>query len=487
MTIAYFCMEYALEDTLPIFAGGLGVLASDLVLEAGSREDLKLVAIGLFYHEHISTPESFGYKLIPEEITLDLGQGPFQLQVWKKSYGNSDVYLLSGTEITKILYGPDDETMLRQQLILGIGGVRLLKKLNITPDVYHLNEGHSAFAVLGLIEDKKLTSCLTDRLSTIRHQVVATKHTIFSEAGLHLPEETLNKVMGKYLYDNKIAASELFKVGLDTNHPGHFSTTQLLLSTAKIATAVSQTHAVYEKMAHPNSNLLPITNGIYVPRWQSAHNRKALIKYVNEKTGSQLDENILTIVWARRFASYKRPALIFTDLLRLKNVLHNPSQPVQIIISGKVATGDNAGRAMIDQIKDWTKSPDFLNRIVFLPDYNIATAKLLTSGADVWLNTPEIGKEACGTSGMKAALNGALMLSTQDGWMSEVGWADKGWIIPSDNSAEWLYKLIETEIAPIFYSDKNEWGTRMQKTIDVVRTNYTATRMLNDYIEKLYR
>jgi alpha-glucan phosphorylase-like protein len=282
------------------------------------------------------------------------------------------------------------------------------------------------------------------------------------------------------------------------NNPRYFSTTAYLLHRAKRANAVSQTHAEFEKGVHPDSKLFPITNGVCVNRWQSTSisnfqlpisknmDKKILFEYLKNKYGFTMNHEQLTIVWARRLATYKRPHLLFEDLSRLSGIVNNPAHPVQIIIAGKTSPADMEGQGVAGRIMEACERPDLKNKVIFIPEYHLGLAKILTAGADVWLNTPLPGQEACGTSGMKAGLNGALMLSTADGWMAEQNWEGVGWILFEHGIVENLYNLIETLIAPLYYDNPTEWQSRMQKTREIVLNNYTTKRMVTDYLTKLY-
>lgn len=449
-SIAFICAEFGIEESLPIYAGGLGILAGDFVLEAG-KQGLDFNAVGLFYNGNSPSPDSVGFELT---------KTPFDFKVWKKSYGTANLFLLDGGEITKQLYGPDDIAMLKQQILLGFGAVKLLNFLNIHPDVWHLNEGHTALTALALPPGAN---------------IVATKHTILPGAGLHLEWD----VVKKYLEINDDFVSKAsYK-----NNPKYFSTTAYLLRMAVRVNAVSITHADFERGVHPDSKLFPITNGVSVDRWQSPHskaeNKKILFDHLKNKYGFTLDSRLLTIIWARRLASYKRPGLLFEDLDRLTQIVNNEEYPVQIVFAGKAS-------AAAQKIMDACQRPELKNKVVFIPEYDIPLSKLLVAGADVWLNTPLPGQEASGTSGMKAGLNGSLMLSTADGWMAELDWSNVGWILFEHGIVENLYNLIETLIAPLYYDNKTEWEARMQKTREIVLTNYTAERMVKDYLTKLY-
>jgi starch phosphorylase len=219
--------------------------------------------------------------------------------------------------------------------------------------------------------------------------------------------------------------------------------------------------------------------------------KKELVEYVAGQTGTMLNPDALTIVWARRFAGYKRPGLLFSDIKKLFEITHLSDKPVQIIIAGKAHPGDREGNELIEKIKAYAKSEDFAGKIVYLPHYSIRVARILTSGADVWLNTPERGKEACGTSGMKSGLNGVLQCSILDGWMGETNWDELGWTLPEENTDKRLYEILEQDIVGMFYNRNSEnlpidWVIRMQKTMNTISSTYSLDRTLRRYFEQLY-
>jgi starch phosphorylase len=270
-------------------------------------------------------------------------------------------------------------------------------------------------------------------------------------------------------------------------------------------------HTIFEKQKHPNSPLIAITNGVYAKHWQSSlwpkdgigvlgdaelwqvrnSLRLGLIAFVKEATGVELDAQALTIVWARRFASYKRPHLLFNDLDRLAKIVSDAKQPVQFIISGNAHEADPAGVAIIEKIQAYIAHGPLQSKIVYVPNYSINIARELVKGADVWLNTPERGVEACGTSGMKAGINGALQCSISDGWIEEVDWTNTGWVLATHDTEKSVYDTIEHEIKPLFYDRDKEhipeqWLKRVRSTINIVTHRFTASRMIKDYVSKLY-
>jgi len=525
--VAFFCAEYALdeESSSAMYAGGLGVLAGDFVLESAD-ESLPFVALGLWYGSHISKDFSIiNRNGIPIMIEVPCGEEIIKTHVWSRRFGQSAYLLLLDTDIpenlpenriiTNHLYDSNFHTRMKQEILLGIGGVRLLSELGITPSVYHLNEGHTAFAALELLVRQIVASGSRDiktAVASIKEKIAATKHTIFSLAGSSLKEEEFGTLVGPYCRQNNIAVSDMFKLGENRNTPKIFSTTQFLLNCAGRQNGVSILHTVFEKLAHPDSILFPITNGIFTKRWQAEawqtgpknktqftdetlwkikrELRERLVNFVATKTGVILNPDACTIVWSRRFARYKRPELLFSDPARLERICSN-NLKAQFIISGQAHESDTEGQKTIEKIKAIVKNPIFNNQIVYLENYSMTVAKELILGADVWLNTPERGFEACGTSGMKAGLNGALQVSTSDGWIDEVNWSNIGFILPGDDTANAIYDVLEKEIIPLFYKRGSsklplEWIKRMRAMQNIVESGFTAKRMLHDYLTKAY-
>jgi alpha-glucan phosphorylase-like protein len=377
--------------------------------------------------------------------------------------------------------------------------------------VYHLNEGHTGFAALGLIGSKMDDGmAFEDAVLWVKEHTVSSKHTVFSESGLHVRSGELIAHIKAYCEKHKIDVNRIFSIGIHELDSDTFSTTGFMVNLSRKSNGVSIIHTVFEKDVHKKSILIPITNGVYKPRWKSKlwtegsgilsdNNvwdikkklRTTLLDYVKKETGVVMDPDACTIVWARRFAAYKRPSLLFSDIARLGRICSASNMPVQFIISGKAHESDQEGQKLVSLIKGLTEDPVFKGKVVYIPDYSLETAALLVAGADVWLNTPIRGKEASGTSGMKAGLNGTLQVSISDGWMDEVDWTGTGWILPDEGTGEALYSILESEIVPLFFNrPKNsipeEWIRRMRGTMNIVETRFGAERMLRDYIRQLY-
>ncbi|MEX0748851.1 MAG: alpha-glucan family phosphorylase [Candidatus Saccharimonadales bacterium] len=533
--IAYFSAEYAFDD-LPIFAGGLGVLATDYLMRV-AEDTQPFVMIGLFYHygfENADGSESAkldplrsGWELVtqndePLRAVVTINAEKIAFQAWTKSFGNSRVYLIdcdladnpdNVKALTNHLYAADFEQKVVQDALLGLGGVELLDRLGITPQLYHLNEGHSALAILALLKlhrRQKKHATLQELCQGVQESVVATKHTVLSAAGLYITHNLFLQIFSTYLAEAELPLEEVFAIAQDPLRKDEFSTTRLMLELSRDVNAVSRLHAVYEKKNHPNSpyTISSITNGIHLPRWQDeaiaqadtpdalwqAHSaaRRRLIDFVNDRTKSQLDPEVLTVVWARRITAYKRPLELFNDINALQHLMNSTERPVQIIIAGKPNSEDEAGVDMARRLGEHALNTDFQGKLVYLQSYDLEIARYLVQGADVWLNTPDRGYEASGTSGMKAGSNGVLQCSVSDGWVDEVKLEMIGWKLPDVNAADAIYGHIEHEIASLFY-ERNEsgipeaWCKLMEQTIKVIEKDYTTTRMLEEYKQQLYR
>jgi starch phosphorylase len=535
-TIAYFSAEYSVADSLPIYAGGLGILAGDTVQEAGA-EGKSFYALGLVYHEAFTAGEADtrpmterlraeGFQLLRGEdgklvtARVRLGDETVAVQAWRKQFGSANLLLLDTRvhqnseatwHITDRLYDSAPGVMLRQQLVLGFGGIALLEALNVTVSTYHLNEGHMAFAGLAAAvqyQKEHPKETLVESLAAMKPHFAATKHTILPGAGLTLSRDDLQTVLGPVLRQAHGSVEDLFALGGKPD--GYFSTTRFLLGLASHHSGVSAIHVAAEAAAHPGSPLITTTNGVFAPRWR-AHNlgekplaladetlwqkhvdsRRALLEYVKQETGKTLNPDALTVVWARRMTAYKRPELLVSHLDRLAALAHQEGRPMQFVVAGKANPADATGIELMERVIAASKQPDLANSLAYLPHYNPMTARLLVQGADLWLNTPIRGMEACGTSGMKASLNGALQFSTSDGWIDEIDATQIGWVLPVEQSDSALYVTLGHDIASLFYEQEDglpkAWIAKMRANIELIEKQFTSTRMLKDYYEKLYQ
>lgn len=522
-TIAYYAAEYATGDNLPMYAGGLGVLAADYVMEAGAQ-GWPAVAFGAAYRGRLGTA---GFKRLEHngrqfKTVVDFGEWQVTCEAWMREFGSARLVLIDTDReensvlsrwLMANLYDPDVTTRLLQEFVVAEASLAVLDVLGVEPDRYHLNEGHMAFVPLALAarhQAGKGRMPLKEALAAVRPLVVGTKHTILPGAGDFAEAELVDKLFGGYLAHHGWSAGELLAEGHKVSDPKMFSTTAFMIGSAVRSSAVSRLHAEAEHKEHPQSRLIPITNGVHRPRWQQENlggpvaglsddelwrrhdtNRRGLVKFINDEFGSALDPQRLTVVWARRFAPYKRPMLIFSDVPRLQRLL--TSEPgLQLIVSGNANPADEEGMGIFEQIVELAQDKAFAGRLLYLPHYSTERSQRLVAGADVWLNTPVRGMEACGTSGMKAGLNGALQLSTRDGWVDEVDLEAIGWEVPTEQSAEALYKLLETAVVPMFYQRNaagvpEEWVGRVRTVMTLTEERFTSARMLEDYRTKLYQ
>jgi glycogen phosphorylase len=560
--VAYFCAEFGIASWLPIYSGGLGVLAGDMLKEA-SDMGLPFVGIGLFYrhgffHQKLDqssyqtqyydtlTPQELGLVRASDEtgspllVPVPMADHLVYAAVWKLQVGRVSLFLLDtdtpenerseDREITASLYGGDAETRIRQELVLGIGGVRALRALGIAPSVYSMNEGHAAFLGLELLASALKSGSFSEALRQTRQRVVYTNHTVVPAGNDVFSTDLVLTYLGAYADGNGIGRDQLLSLA-STGHDSGFSMAVLAFHMSGKANAVSQLHAKVIPREWPGFPVEAVTNGVHVPTWlgpdmqalldryvpdwqgdapdweavhaipdaelQAAHaaQRRHMIERVNACGGPQLDPEALTLVWARRFAEYKRAFLIASDRERLVRLLGNGERPVQIVISGKAHPRDEGGKTILrDLLQSFRHDAVLASRIAFVEDYDLDVARALTAGADVWLNTPHKPLEASGTSGMKSSDNGALQVTVTDGWAAEVDWWGVGWgISGGDDAADslQLYDFLENGVVQTYFdrdSDRvsHRWAAMMKNTMIITLSQYSARRMLLDYVQKLY-
>jgi starch phosphorylase len=535
-TVAYFCMEYGLDAELPIYAGGLGVLAGDTLKSAGDL-GLPLIGIGLLWadgytHQLIDdegrphdtyrpTPRD-ALRLIDATVTVDIAGAPVPCSAYQvTAYTRARLYLLEPAReadrwITRRLYGGGARGRVAQEMLLGIGGVRLLRALGVKVDVYHFNEGHAVFAGLELIRERRGPGVtFAAAAARVRRRIVFTTHTPVA-AGNESHDLAL---LGELGAGCGATDAELASLG-----GSPFSMTAAGLRLARGANAVAEAHGATARAMWRHLDgaapLCAITNGVHAPTWQDARIRAAmaavssaeqsarlwtshqemkaeLLATIWERTGVRLAEDALVIGFARRAAAYKRADLIFGDAERIGGLL--ASGRVQLVFSGKAHPADLAGKEMIARLVASARA--WSGRVVFLANYDMALGALLTRGCDVWLNNPLPPLEASGTSGMKAAQNGVLNASILDGWWPEgCRHGETGWHIASGEhdpagtraeqdrrDREALYRVLEDEILPCYEGSRARWTGMMAASIRMAQERFSSHRMVEDYFARLYR
>ena len=581
LLVAYFSPEFGVDASLPVYSGGLGVLAGDHLKSAGDL-GVPLVGVGLFYrqgyfrqsvlrgHQRELYPDldaaALGLTLErgsdgePLRIEVDLAGETVHARIWSRDVRGTTLYLLdtnvaessrAARQITDVLYGGDREHRIRQELILGVGGARALSALGLEPCVFHLNEGHAAFLALErvrtLVEARALS--FAEAFELVRRSTVFTTHTPVQAGNERFDSELARKYLAGLADGCGVPVEELLELGHAPDDES-FGLTPLALRTAGQANGVSELHgSVSRRMWHPlwpdlKTDEVPIghvTNAVHAPTWISAELqdllasagvrldaapdeqgweragevdpaelwrvhlacKSRLLELVADRSsahlgGESLDRDVLTVGFARRFATYKRAALVLSDASRLRGLLGNPQRPVQLVFAGKAHPADGEGKAVLAEVVRRAQGRDARGRIVFLPDYDMELARALVQGVDVWLNTPRVPHEASGTSGMKAAMNGVLNLSVLDGWWPEAYSPRIGWAIPQEISAQGdeaegaeLMRLLEEEVAPAFYDRGADglplrWLEMMRGSIATVGSGFNAARMVAQYVERLY-
>ncbi len=531
--IAYFCAEYGLEARIPIYAGGLGILAGDVFREMGDR-GIPFIAVGLYYRNgylcDADVAKNACVTVLPEDVgltpvvdaqghrvtvTVPVDGKDIVVQGWQYTHKDAKLFLLETTNeqndphdrmITDQLYVGDKETRLKQEIILGIGGLRFLEALGYHPSIYHLNEGHSAMLVLELIhhEIKERKLGFEQVKQFARRRIVFTNHTLVPAGNEVYSNDLVALLLDRYAKILEVPISEIVKLGL-VQESSTFSMTMLSLRMAGIINAVSKLHAKKAKEIWTDHPMFGITNGVSLPMWdkigtseddpsalwkQHQSRKKELLAVIKEKTGAEWGMDDLLLGWARRFVHYKRPLALVSEVERLKELAQRSDRPVRIVYAGQPHPSDADGVAMLKQLKDLIAG-ELSGTVVYLPHYDIDTAQTLTSGCDIWVNTPVVGFEACGTSGMKAALNGALPLTTRDGWVDEIPLEDIGWELNTNRVTDDLLDQLENAIIPMYYTKNAEglsedWVKRMQAARTLIRDRFSATRMVREYIQMLY-
>ena len=601
-SVAYFCMEYGLSQVLKIYSGGLGVLAGDYLKEA-SDSNVDMCAIGFLYRygyftqslsmdgQQIANYESQNFGTLPIERQLDENGVPMVVDVpymdytvhayvWRVNVGRIKLYLLDtdhemnsefDRSITHALYGGDWENRLKQEILLGIGGVLTLKKLGIKKDIYHCNEGHAALCnVQRLLDYVKEGLTFNEALELVRASSLYTVHTPVPAGHDYFDEGLFGKYMGGYPAMLGITWDEFIGMGRQNpdDHSERFCMSTFACNTCQEVNGVSWLHGkvsqemfagIWKGYFPSESHVGYVTNGVHFPTWAASEWRKFYGKYFdksfesdqsNEKIWEaiynvsdeeiwknrqrlklklidyirdqfrgtwlknqgdpsrvvslmdKINPNALLIGFGRRFATYKRAHLLFTDLDRLAKIVNNPNYPVQFLYTGKAHPADGAGQGLIKKIYEISQRPEFLGKIIFLENYDMQLARRLVSGVDIWMNTPTRPLEASGTSGEKALMNGVVNLSVLDGWWLEGYREGAGWALTEKRTyqnqahqdaldAATIYSLLENEILPLYYA-RNErgystgWIKVIKNSIAQIAPHYTMKRQLDDYYSKFY-
>ncbi len=601
--IAYFSMEYGLLDCMQIYSGGLGLLSGDH-MKAASDSDFALDGVGLLYQrgyfQQALNPDGWQQERQPINdfytlpvrpcegpnggdviVSVTLPAGEVFIKVWHIDIGRVKLYLLDTNipqntsqdhrDITDQLYGGDTHKRIKQEIVLGIGGLRALRALNIQPTVHHMNEGHSAFQALERVRLLMAEHGLAfdQALEATRLSNVFTTHTSVP-AGIDLFDSGLvYEYFARYCEAAQIPFDKMLALGRNklSDPSERFSMAVFALKTSAFRNAVSLLHrCVSQEMFQDLWPRLPVneipitsvTNGVHSPTWingdlaglydqylqpdwrdrledtkmwELVHEipgqelwemhrkrKRRMVAYVRERAVTAaterkasaaevrrmqevLDPDVLTLGFARRFATYKRATLLFRDVARLKRLLNNPKMPVQIVIAGKAHPKDNEGKTLIREIVSLSRDPELAKRLIFVEDYSIQVAREMVQGVDLWVNNPRRGEEACGTSGMKASMNGVLNFSVLDGWFDEAYEKSAGWAIgdrvpfsedQNDLHASGIYSTLENDIVPLYYAASEqeipaEWVRRMKTCIANITPWFSCGRMVAEYMSDLYQ
>ncbi|MBI1227703.1 MAG: alpha-glucan family phosphorylase [Bacteroidetes bacterium] len=537
--VAYFCMEYGLQSDFKIYAGGLGILAGDY-LKGAKDYGYPIVGLGIMWKQGYGDQmidengqpfdayRNRKYKFLKDTgitVEVQIRSVNVKCKVWLvDAFGNAPLYLLdtdlsenADAWISGQLYGWFGEERIAQEMVLGIGGVKALRALNIEVDLYHFNEGHALFAGFELLRERmeKKGDTFKKAAKKVRKEIVFTTHTPVVQGNESHPIDRII-YMGANLC---LKRKHLSKLG-SLDDKDHFNMTVGALRLSKKSNAVAQLHGETANIMWANvknrSKIDAITNGIHVPTWVDANilkaaydlsntaldslwaahlkNKKALVSLIQKRNGVKLDVNKLIIGFSRRAVPYKRSDLIFRNPKIIEPLLKN--QTVQLVFSGKSHPLDDAGKAIVANLVAMSKK--YPKSVVFLTDYDMTIGAALTRGADVWLNNPIRPKEASGTSGMKASMNGVLNLSILDGWWPEAcdhgvnGWQFGDALELEDPVAQdlhdmnGLHTVLTKEVVPTFYEDKNQWRRMMRNSVVSTHEQFSVKRMLEEYYELLY-
>jgi len=601
--IAYFCAEFGFHESLPIYSGGLGILAGDHC-KAASDLGLPFVAVGLLYRQgyftqtidslgnQVALYRSTNFEDLPITPAIDVKGNEIRvmvrmqnrdviIRVWRAKAGRINLYLLDtdlpenadeDRFITHRLYGGDKRTRIQQEIVLGIGGVRALRALNLRPNVWHINEGHSAFQILERCREHITTGIDFDSaFEIVASNTVFTTHTPVPAGHDIFDHSIMEQYLDNFEHTLKIDRAYFYSIGSSPGNDGAFNMTSLAMRGSRYQNGVSKIHGgvassmegyIWPQIPHAENPISYVTNGVHVPTflarewmnlfdmrfrewrnqlnnpgywrciesipdhryWSLRQSLKAeMMESVYRRANEQHRRNgcseaqikrylryiephetdILTIGFARRFATYKRATLLFSDPARLARIVNDPARPVMLIFAGKAHPEDRPGQELIRVIHEYSRKPEFIGKIILLEGYDLSLARKLVSGVDIWLNTPEYPLEASGTSGEKAGINGVINLSILDGWWGEGYTGDNGWAITphgpefdaqyrNQEESRDLLDIIENEAVPIYYQRdgrgySEKWVKMSKASMRTIIPNYNATRMVMDYVTKFYK
>lgn len=570
-TVAYFSPEFGVSEMLPQYSGGLGVLAGDH-LKAASDLRMPLVAVGLFYRDGFfqqaledgqqreryvtNNPRFLALTATPARVQIQMAEHLVTARVWEANVGTTRLYLLDtdleinhewGRRVSDRLYSGDREHRIRQELLMGVGGVRAIRQLGYEPAKFHLNEGHAGFLALELLAEEIATGLTLDQaVEAIRSRIVFTTHTPVPAGIDRFAPDLMRKYLGVWADRYGVDLDELMRLGILPGGDDHFNMAAFCVRIAGRCNGVSRLHgevsrAMFQEVPG-GTEITSVTNGVHARTWVTPElqqifdaklgtdwhlpdnnawegvanitddeirtvfrtGRHHMIDMAKRQIGGtiNLDPDVLTVGFARRFATYKRADLLLSDLERLIALTNDSDRPVQFVFAGKAHPADEPGKDILRHVVEFASDPASQGRFIFVPGYNMAVARAMYAGCDVWLNNPIRPREACGTSGEKAALNGGLNFSILDGWWDECFDGANGWAIPSSEAedmeqrdreeANHLYDVLEQEIAPLYYGEGGiapsaAWLDRVRHNWRTLGPFVTASRMVKEYGDRIYQ
>jgi len=570
-TVAYFSPEFGISEMLPQYSGGLGVLAGDH-LKAASDMRMPLIGVGLFYRDgffrqalengrqreryETNNPRFLGLTATPARVELEMADRVVTSRVWQANVGTTRLFLLDtdlevndemGRRVSDRLYGGDREHRMRQEMLMGIGGVRAIQQLGYEPAKFHLNEGHAGFLALELLAEEVAKGHRLDHaVAVVRERVVFTTHTPVPAGIDRFAPELMRKYLGGWAHKNGVDMEELLALGILPGSDDHFNMAAFCVRVAGRCNGVSKLHGEVSRHMFAEvpggPEITSVTNGVHARTWVTPQfqrlfddklgtpdwhlpdreiwnrvdaitddeireafstGRNRLIEMADRQIGEpiRLDPHILTIGFARRFATYKRADLLLRDRDRLISLLADPDRPVQFVFAGKAHPADEPGKKMLANVVAFAEDPASQGRFVFVPGYDMAVSRAMYAGCDVWLNNPIRPREASGTSGEKAALNGILNCSILDGWWDECFDGENGWAIESSaaddpdqrdlEEANSLYEVLANEVIPLYYGSDGVapsagWLAKVRHSWKTLGPFVTASRMVQEYGERIY-